>query len=579
MIRLRLIRFAEKARKYVFLAVLAQWCGLLANAAILCSAASLIGAMADSVVDVRRLLQTLIIAGTAAAVRAICGTLANKASFLASSGVKGLLRERLFTKLSALGAAYTENLTTAEALQVATEGVDQLETYFGRYLPQFFYCIAAPVTLFAIIMPQCPPAAVLLLICAPLIPLLLILIGKMAGKVMGRQWGSYISLGDRFLENLQGMTTLKVYAADGMKQDEMAQESETFRRSTMRVLRMQLGSIIFMDIIAFGGAALGVLLSARSYMAGNVDFAQALTAALLSAEFFIPLRQLGSYFHVAMTGVAASDRMFRLLDLSEPPDGGAILPDGDLDTEIRDLTFVYPGTFSPALDGLSLTLRRGSLVSLAGTSGCGKSTVAAILSGARRDYAGSVTIGGIPLREISRKNLQSRVTLVTHEAYVFGGTVADNLRLAKPKASDAEMTEALTAACLWAFFAARDGLDTVLTERGANLSGGQRQRLCIARAILRGSDIYIFDEAASNIDAESEQAVMDVMRELAKTKAVLLISHRLENAVPADCIYLMEDGKVMETGCHTELIKRGGAYARLYNEQRELENYGREGTV
>jgi ABC-type transport system involved in cytochrome bd biosynthesis fused ATPase/permease subunit len=354
----------------------------------------------------------------------------------------------------------------------------------------------------------------------------------------------------------------------------MARESETFRRATMRILRMQLGSIIFMDFIAFGGAAFGVVSAARALAAGRVDLSAALMIALLSAEFFIPLRQLGALFHVSMNGAAAAKRVFAILDLPSPPEGGATLPAGALDVEIRALCFAY-GKERQALSDLTLCIPRTGLVALTGASGSGKSTVAAILSGARRAYAGSVRFGGTELRTVSQESLAARVALVPHDGFVFAGTVAENLRLAKPDASEAELTAALKSARLWDFLAENGGLDAAVSPRGANLSGGQRQRLCLARALLRESALYIFDEAASNIDVESEQAIMEAVYALAKTKAVLLISHRLESLANAGRIYLLAEGRLAESGAHADLVRRGGAYARLYAEQKALEAYGK----
>ncbi|MDR1588690.1 MAG: ABC transporter ATP-binding protein/permease [Oscillospiraceae bacterium] len=573
MIEKRLLRFAEGAVRRIAAAVAAQWLGLLCGVAVTAAVSYIIGQLARGGEDYGAFAAVLIIAAAAALLRAFFTAAASRASFRASSGVKRLFRERVYQKLLDLGGAYTETLSTADAFQTATEGVDQLEVYFARYIPQFFYSMLAPATLFCVLAPLDLRAALVLLVCAPLIPALLLMIGKMAGKMARRQMGSYITLGDRFLENIQGMTALKVYSADGARQEEMAREAESFRQSTMRILRMQLASIIVMDVVAFGGAALGVVLAALAVRRGSADIPQALMIALLSAEFFIPLRQLGSLFHVSMNGVAASERMFRLLDLELPPDGDKMLPEGALDVRLRGVSLTYPDAPAPAIDGVSIDIPPRGLVSVVGESGGGKSTLAAVLSGARRGYTGSASIGGLELRDISRGSLNRAVTLVSHDGYVFSGTVAENLRLARPDASDAELVSALEKARLWDFFAAGDGLEARLDERGANISGGQRQRLCLARALLRDSAIYIFDEAASNIDAESEAAIMESVRELAGTRAVLLITHRLAAAEPSDMIYVLDGGKLAESGTHTDLLARGGGYARLHGRQKELEDF------
>jgi ABC-type transport system involved in cytochrome bd biosynthesis fused ATPase/permease subunit len=571
----RLIALAGRAKTYVLLNVLLQWTGLLANAAIVFTAASFLGAALEGTADLAGLFRTLAIAGIAAVIRSVGGFLAAKASFRASAGVKKRLREKIYGKLLTLGAAYTESLSTADVLQTATEGVDQLEVYFGKYLPQFFYSVLASLTLFVLLAPVSLVSAGVLLACVPLIPALIMIIMKIAKSTLKRHWKSYVSLGDLFLENLQGMTTLKAYSADGARQEAMRAEAETFRKSTMRVLKMQLNSIIVMDVIAFGGAALGVILAAKGYRAGDFGLPDALVIILLSAEFFIPLRLLGSYFHIAMNGMAACDRMFQILDMRSPEDGTKTLPDGALSVEFRSVSFAYSAE-RPVLADVSMKLESGGLMSLAGESGSGKSTVAALLTGRRQGYGGSITVGGVEIRDVTREDLRRCMTLIPHDGYVFSGTVGENLRMAKSDASEEEMAEALEHVRLYDFFSARQGLDTPVSERGANLSGGQRQRLCIARALLRGSGIYIFDEATSNIDAESEEAIMNAVAELAKTKTVLLITHRLANAVPSRRIYLLEQGRIGESGVHTELLSLDGQYARLFNEQRALENYGKE---
>ncbi|MDR1603345.1 MAG: ABC transporter ATP-binding protein/permease [Gracilibacteraceae bacterium] len=576
MIERRLLNLAPQAKRAIAKAVAARWCALLADVLIITGVTGLIGRTAAGTSAPGEAPLTLLLCLLAALARALCGLYASRASFAASAGVKKQLREKLYDHLTALGPGYTAVVGTAELLQVAAEGVDQLEIYFGRYLPQFFYSLVAPATLFLVMAPIDLKAACVLLAAAPLIPLLLIIFRRVAGKMAGRQWNSYISLGDRFLENIQGMTTLKVYGADAARQEDMTREAESFRQATMRLLRMQLSSFILMDLAAFGGAAAGIAAVVLAYGQGRVPLSGALALVLLSAEYFIPLRQLGSYFHIALNGVSAGERMFQFLNLTPPPAGTVVPPPGRLDVKMRGVSFAYPGGGRSALSDVALDVPAGRLTALAGVSGCGKSTVAALLAGRRRGYSGGITLGGAELRDIDPNSLQRRVTLVNHDGYIFAGTAADNLRLARPEAEAAEMVRVLRAVRLWDFLAERGGLAAAIGERGTNLSGGQRQRLCIARALLRDSDLYIFDEAASNIDVESEEAVMAVVRRLAESKAVLLISHRLTNLVTAGRIYLMENGRISEAGAHAELLARRGGYARLYREQVSLENYGNE---
>ncbi|MDR1642588.1 MAG: ABC transporter ATP-binding protein/permease [Clostridiales bacterium] len=575
MINKRLIALSGNAKFYVFQTVLLQWAGLLASAVIVFQVAGVIDSALSGVLDAPKIISSIVAAALAAAVRGFCSFLSAKSSFKASTGVKAVLREKLFAKLAAIGGEYTESLSTAETLQTATEGVDQLEAYFSRFFPQFFYSLLAPITLFAIIAPISLSVSLVLLACAPLIPALIFMIMKMAKRMLKRQWKSYVTLGDVFLENIQGMTTLKVFSADTARQEAMDAEAERFRKSTMRVLKMQLNSILVMDVIAYGGAALGVILAARNFASGSVTFAEAIAISLLSAEFFIPLRQLGSFFHVAMTGMAASERMFQMLDMPEHPDGMKTLSSnaGELGAKLEEVSFSY-GQGPGVLKNLSLTLAPGGLTSLVGESGSGKSTIAAILAGRRAGYGGSATLGGIELRDVSRESLRKHIALLTHDGYVFAGTVAENLKYAKPSASDSELKNALDQVGLLAFLETSGGLNFKISERGANLSGGQRQRLCAARALLRDCDFYIFDEATSNIDAESEEAIMDAIHDLASKKTVLLITHRLANAVNSKRIYLLKNGLIQEEGTHTELLDLNGDYARLFNEQSELERYG-----
>lgn len=457
---------------------------------------------------------------------------------------------------------------------MSAEGVEQLETYFGRYLPQFFYSLLAPVTLFAALCRVSLRASLALLVCVPLIPLSIVAVQKLAKKLLDRYWGIYTGLGDSFLENLQGLTTLKIYQADGQKAEEMDEEAQNFRSITMKVLTMQLNSTSIMDMVAYGGAAVGMVTAVLEFLDGSLSLGGALTMILLASEFFIPLRLLGSFFHIAMNGMAASDKIFRLLDLEEPVKGTEKLPEGSLAICFEDVHFAYEAD-REILKGISLTVPAGSFVSLVGESGCGKSTVAGLLSGRNRGYEGNIRLGGKDMRCLCEEDLMKHVTLIRHNSYLFKGTVEENLRMAKADATEEEMRAVLQKVNLLGFLEAQQGLSTPVLERGGNFSGGQCQRLALARALLRRTPVYIFDEATSNIDAESEDMIMQVIRELAKTKTVLLISHRLGNVVGSDCIYLLKDGRIAQANTHEALLREGGAYARLYRHQMELEEVGK----
>ena len=477
-----------------------------------------------------------------------------------------------------LGASYSEQVSSSEVVQVSTEGVEQLETYFGKYLPQLFYSLIAPVTLFIILCRVSLKASVILLICVPLIPISIVVVQKIAKKLLNKYWSIYTGLGDSFLENLQGLTTLKIYQADQQKADEMDVESQNFRRITMKVLTMQLNSTSVMDIVAYGGAAIGMVVAVTEFLKGNLTISGTLCIVLLASEFFLPLRLLGSFFHIAMNGMAASDKIFKILDLPEPEAGAKTLPEGALDISLSDVHFSYEED-REILKGINLNLPAGSFVSLVGKSGCGKSTIAGLLSAKNRGFSGEITIGGVPLSEVNETNLMEHVVLVRHNSYLFKGTVEENLRMAKPDATEAEMNEVLQKVNLLGFLQTQDGLQTKLLEKAGNLSGGQCQRLIIARALLKNAEVYIFDEATSNIDIESEELIMQVIHELAKTRTVLLISHRLANVVKSDQIYFLKDGEIKERGTHAELMEENGAYRHLYESQMALEHYGEEGSL
>lgn len=479
----------------------------------------------------------------------------------------------IFEKVLRLGASYNEKVMTSAIVQISVEGVEQLETYFGAYLPQFFYAMIAPLTLFVVTCFVNVLSAVVLLVCVPLIPIAIALVQTWAKKLLSKYWGQYTALGDTFLENLQGLTTLKIYKSDKFKNDEMNIEAEKFRKITMKVLTMQLNSITIMDLIAYGGAAVGMILAVTQFACGNIDVSGCLFIILLSADFFIPMRQLGSFFHIAMNGMAASDKIFNLLDIDESSPATKEITD-NIDIECKSLCFSYDEN-REILHNVNMNFKRGSFTAIVGKSGCGKSTVASILTGKNKGFKGSVTIGNISINEISESSLMKSITYIGHNSYIFKGTVRENLLMAND-VDDNKLWQTLEKVNLSDFLKSENGLDTVIDEKASNISGGQRQRLALARALLHNSRIYIFDEATSNIDVESENDIMAQIAEIAKSKTVILISHRLANVVDADNIYVMQDGNTVESGTHTELLKNNGVYAELYNSQIQLENYTKE---
>ena len=591
MINKRLIGIVPESRKYIAGNVALQWLSLVANIVMMTSITTLLSDLYIYKETSTVFFDTVIVMLAAMFVRFGCAAGASKMSYLSSKEVKKTLRRLIYEKLLRLGVSYQEQTTTSEVVQVAVEGVDQLETYFGAYLPQFFYAMLAPLTLFIYLCFINVPSAVVLLICVPLIPVAIAAVQTWAKKLLSKYWGQYTALGDTFLENLQGLTTLKIYQSDAYKNEEMNAESEKFRKITMKVLTMQLNSITIMDFIAYGGAALGIILSVSQMQAGKVNLSGCLLIILLAADFFIPMRQLGSFFHIAMNGMAASEKIFRLLDLPEG-DGKAADVDNsegfttvqngqfpvDGDIYLEQVHFAYE-TDREILHGVNLLLSRGKFTAIVGESGCGKSTISGILMGRNGRYSGTVRVGTMDYHRISEESLMQNVTYVSHQSYLFRGTVSDNLRMGCPETSDEKLWQMLEKVRLADFLRSEQGLNTPVQEKGSNFSGGQCQRLALARALLHDSPVYIFDEATSNIDVESENDIMALIRELAETgeKTILLISHRLANVVSADRIYVMDAGNVTEQGTQEDLLSQSGTYAKLWNAQQSLENYGKGG--
>mgnify|MGYP005903727311 FL=1 len=572
MINKKLIAFDRGAMRFVGANVAFQWLGMLCNIIFVRVIAQLVGAVFAGGLTHEMLRQDFVICLFTIPLRYVFTLLASSMSDCASKDVKRTLRSKIYEKLTRLGAGYSETIATSEAVMLASEGVEQIDTYFAKYLPQLFYSLLAPVTLFVLLVGVHARSAIILLCCVPLIPMSIVVVQKFAKKLLDKYWGEYTTLGDSFLENIQGLTTLKIYQADGWKHEEMNRQAERFRKITMKVLTMQLNSVTLMDLMAYGGAGLGIISAVAAFAKGQITLTAALTILLLAADFFLPLRLLGSYFHIAMNGAASAEKIFRLLAADEPTDGTQEAGE-DTTLKLDHVTFGYEND-RIILHDVSLCIPQGSFVSLVGESGCGKSTIAAILSGARTGYTGSVTLGGVPMQTLREESRLRTLTVVPHNAAIFKGTVGSNLRMAAPAADDAALWAALEEVNLAAFCRSQQGLDTPLHEGGSNLSGGQRQRLAMARALLHDSPIYLFDEATSNVDAESENDIMAAIRKLAGKKTVILISHRLANVVDSDCIYVMDGGRIAEQGKHEALLAEGGIYSCLYNAQKQLEDLG-----
>ncbi len=568
----RLFSLVPGVMRHIAGNVALQWLALLANVVLFVSVGRLLQSVLAGGATGIDLARTLLVAVVAVAVRLVCQAQATKQGLAASALAKQRVRTLVYDKLVRMGPSYRETVATSEATQLCVEGVEQLEAYFGNYLPQLFYSLIASVTLFFCLAPLCTPAAVVLLCCVPLIPISLMAVMKIAKRIMGDYWHSYTDLGALFLESIQGLTTLKVFGADEGRHRRMNEEAEKFRKATMRLLTMQLNSVIVMDIFAFAGAAAGIVVMLNSYAAGTVTFAGAFAFVFLAADFFIPLRTLGSFFHTATGGMAAAERMYRIIDAPEPARGTQAVTCTSVGIECRNVSYSYDGTRT-VLQNADFTARPGGFVGITGASGSGKSTLAGILTGANLSYTGSVTIGGIDLRDISAESLRDTVTYVGFRSFLFAGTVRSNLLMARAGASDDELWDALSRCRIDDFVRRSGGLDAPVSAEGTNLSGGQRQRLAMARALLHDTPVYIFDEATSNIDADSEAAIIDAVTELARTKTVVMVSHRLAALRGCNKVYVFEAGRVVQTGIHEELAGQDGPYARLWARQAELEDF------
>lgn len=576
MIKTRLINQVPSSKKYIALTVFAQWLKACANIVMMFIFSDLIGKILDGkVINFTSALPSVFGILFIMVLRYLCGFFSSKTSFYASGEVKKVLRQKMYKKLTRIGASYNERVSTSEVIQVFVEGIDQLELYFGKYLPQFFFAMLAPLTLFIVLSFVSLKASVILLFCVPLIPISIVAVQKIAKKLLSKYWGIYTNLGDTFLENIQGLTTLKVYQADERKNIEMNAKAEEFRKITMKVLTMQLNSVSVMDIIAYGGSAVGVVVAIIQVKNGIITLPEAFLIIMLAAEFFLPLRLLGSFFHVAMNGMAASDKLFNILDMPEEERGSKEPSSFEKSIIIDNLSFSYDGD-KTVLNGISTVIDNNSLVSIVGESGCGKSTLAGLLCGTNKGYNGSITIDGVEIKDIDETVILQNITSVNFNSYIFAGTVKDNLIIADKNASEEKMIDALKAVNLWSFLAENDGLETKLNQQGSNFSGGQRQRLAIARALMHNTPIYIFDEVTSNIDAESENDIMAVIHNMAKNKTIILISHRLKNVKPSDKIILLDEGKIEEEGTHKTLIKQDKKYKFMYMTQAELEKYAKE---
>ena len=575
----RLLSICDSSMKWIGLTVLMNWISILCNIAIILFIGTTIDKLFAGNLDLNMTSSVLFIIAMLA-IRFVANFMSTKFSLNSSSEVKKTLRSTIYEKLLDLGVNYTNSISTSSTVQIAVDGVEQLEIYFGRFMPQLFYSLLAPLTLFAVMSFISFKTAIVLLICVPLIPLTIMAVMKIAKKLLSKYWGVYTDLGDSFLENLQGLTTLKIFDVDEDKNNEMNDNAEHFRKITMKVLSMQLNSIIVMDIIAFGGSAIGILIAIWEFNQGLITIGQVLIIILLSAEFFIPMRLLGSFFHVAMNGISASEKMFNLLDIEKEELNNLNKEElnklENINIEFKDVDFSYDKE-RKVLNNINISIKNNKMIALVGESGCGKSTITNLLLKQHKVDKGEILLNGTNLNDIPFYVLTKKIGFINHSAYIFNGSIGDNIRMGKNNASDDEIYDALKKANLYDFvMTLPQKLDTNVGEGGSLLSGGQKQRLALARTIITDPEIYIFDEATSNIDVESEEKVWESIYKLSKNKTVIVISHRLANVKNADLIYVLDKGVIVENGKHKDLMIHKNKYYELVNHQENLENIYKE---
>lgn len=572
MVKKRLLEVVPTAKENIARVVLYQWIGLIGQVGFAMLLAWLIGIISQRTFTLQKSVVLLVGIGLAIGIRFFAEVKQEKASFFVRSSAKKELRQRIYQQLWTLGSDYQKFFSKAEVSQLLTEGVEQLEAYFGSFLPLLFYSVLAPITLFLVLLPLNFKASVVLLLEVPFIPLAIMGVAKIAKTKLRKYWKSYLNLGDSFLENLEGLVTLKIYQADAMKEAQMDREAEDFRRMTMKVLVMQLNSVTIMDIFAYGGAAVGMLIAIFSYAKGEIFLFATLCVIFLASEFFLPMRRLGSAFHMAMNGVAASERLFALLDASFEEKGSLPLQSPIELVEVNDLSFAYE-VKQVVLKNICLQLKPGQIHWVMGPSGCGKTTLLKLLGRKERSSKGRIVLNGREVSQIALKDLGSQVAYVGQESYLFKGTIEENLRMGNEKLSDDELWQMLEDLRLAHFFTEKEGLTTRIDAGGENLSGGQRQRLLLGRALLKKASLYLLDEVTSSVDYESEQAMMSLLKKISQKCVVVLVSHRLTLADEGGEVYFLHAGQIIEEGNVETLLAKKGAFCHLYHEQKSLEAY------
>ena len=571
MIDKKLLALLGHNKKYIFYAVGLMIVGLFANLAItasICYAIQYAAEYTSSGSNAQGFILPAVIVIIAMAIRYVTSRSIGDLKDTLGRNVKKDLRQKIYDKIIKLGVRTTDNMSMAGLTQLSMEGVEQLDLYYSAYIPQFFYAMIAPIILFIVTVRINWAVALVLLACVPLIPMSIIAVSRYAKKIFAKYWGKYTSMGDSFLDSVQGLKELKIFQADAAQNIKMNETSEEFRKITMKVLVMQLASTTIMDMVAYGGAGLGIALTIHAVVNGSLSAYAALFLILVAVDFFLPLRAFGSAFHIAMNGASAGNKILSLLAQSDPVWGSETIDNTEI--KVKDVTFSYDGK-RDVLKHASMNFGSTGMCAIVGESGSGKSTVVNLLLGAYHPQQGSILVGNKPLETLSRESYYSHISVVSYNTYIFNETIRQNFMLAKDNITDEEIYSALKKVNLYDFIIDNGGLDKVITEDAANISGGQKQRLALAINLVANKDIYIFDEATSNIDIESEAIIMNNIKELSKEKSVIVISHRLANVIAADTIYYIEDGEVKEHGTHNELMNMHEGYAKLYTTQKKLE--------
>ena len=571
MIDKKLLALLGDNKKYIFYAVGLMIVGLFANLAItasICYAIQYAADFASSATGAQGFILPAVIVVIAMVVRYVTSRMIGDLKDTLGRNVKKDLRQKIYDKIIKLGVRTTDNMSMAGLTQLSMEGVEQLDLYYSAYIPQFFYAMIAPIILFVVTVRINWAVALVLLACVPLIPMSIIAVSRYAKKIFAKYWGKYTSMGDSFLDSVQGLKELKIFQADAAQNIKMNETSEEFRKITMKVLVMQLASTTIMDMVAYGGAGLGIALTIHAVVNGNLSAYSALFLILVAVDFFLPLRAFGSAFHIAMNGASAGNKILSLLAQPDPVWGNETVDSTEI--TVKDVTFSYDGT-RDVLKHASMNFGSTGMCAIVGESGSGKSTVVNLLLGAYHPQQGSILVGNKPLETLSRESYYSHISVVSYNTYIFNETIRQNFMLAKADVTEDEIFAALKKVNLYDFIIDNGGLDKVITEDAANISGGQKQRLALAINLVANKDIYIFDEATSNIDIDSEAIIMNNIKELSKEKSVIVISHRLANIIAADTIYYIEDGEVKEHGTHNELMNMHEGYAKLYTTQKKLE--------